>query len=154
LTARPVGGAAGQLGRKVFWDARWRQVRDAVVVVAFEDYVFEAAAQGLRNVAPDERADVYVVSFFVYDEADDPRAPTLTVGTNTETQVQLASDPPADFQKPNPWWTPARSEEARWNYAFWRQTGSHRSPTPDSIRSALPFASDGFVTSASRSRNP
>jgi hypothetical protein len=121
LTARPVGGAAGQLGRKVFWDARWRQVRDAVVVVAFEDYVFEAAAQGLRNVAPDERADVYVVSFFVYDEADDPRAPTLTVGTNTETQVQLASDPPADFQKPNPWWTPARSEEARWNYAFWRQ---------------------------------
>jgi hypothetical protein len=81
----------------------------------------EAAAQALRNVATDEQADVYVVSFFVYHEADDPRAPTLTVGTNAETQVQFACDPPADIQKPNPWGTPADAEEARWNYAFWRQ---------------------------------
>jgi hypothetical protein len=63
-------------------------------MVAFEDYVFEAAAQALRNVETAERADVYVVSFFVYDEADDPRAPTLTVGTNTETQVQFCQQRP------------------------------------------------------------
>ena len=89
--------------------------------VAFEDYIFEAAGQALRKVPTAEQADVYVVSFFVYDEADDPRAPTLTVGTNTETQVQFACDPPTDFQKPSPWWTPTDAEEARWNYAFWRQ---------------------------------
>ena len=87
----------------------------------FEQYVYDSAADALRSVPDAERDDTYVVSFFVYDEEDDPRLPTLTVGTNTETQVRFASDPPADFEKPNPWWEPAGPGEARWNYAFWTQ---------------------------------
>jgi hypothetical protein len=51
-----------------------------------------------------------VVSLLVYDEEDDPRKPTVTVGFNAEEDVAL---------------TVARSwtdeQEARWNYAFWRQ---------------------------------
>jgi len=83
--------------------------------------IYERAAAALRSVPDRERGDTYVVSFFVYDEEDDPRLPTITFGTNTETQVRLAANPPADFVKPNPWWEPADPEEARWNYAFWQQ---------------------------------
>lgn len=87
----------------------------------FEQHVYEAAEAAVRSAPLDERGDTYVVSFFVYDEEDDPRRPTVTVGTNTESQVRLAVDPPADFVKPNPWWSPADPDEARWNYAFWQQ---------------------------------
>jgi hypothetical protein len=61
----------------------------------------------------DERPEIYVVSLFVYDEDDDPRRPTVTVGFNTESDVARSSDPS------EAWSTDAH--EARWNYAFWRQ---------------------------------
>jgi len=51
-----------------------------------------------------ERSDIYVVSFFVYDQEDDPRKPTVTIGFNTEADVAA--------------W--GGDEESRWNYAFWR----------------------------------
>ena len=37
------------------------------------------------------------------------------------SRVELAINQPADLAKPNPWWTRADEDEARWNYAFWLQ---------------------------------
>lgn len=54
-----------------------------------------------------EESDIYAISFFVYDDDDDERRPTLTVGYNTESyfrdSIKIASD----------------AYEARWNFAFW-----------------------------------
>ena len=74
----------------------------------FPEYLLEHAIGALRGIPEAERADVYVVSFFVYDEDDDPARPTLTVGTNTERAVQSALE---STDEP----------EARWNYAFWQK---------------------------------
>jgi len=57
--------------------------------------------------------------FLVYDEEDDPRSPTLTVGTNTVSHVEFALSQPPDSVKPSPWWTPTDDGEAKWN--FWLQ---------------------------------
>jgi hypothetical protein len=75
----------------------------------FEEYAYRSAVTALEGLSAAKAADVYVVSLLVYDDDDDPRTPTLTVGTNTEERVRaglpLASD----------------SDEARWNYAYWLQ---------------------------------
>lgn len=53
--------------------------------------------------------DIYAVSFYVYDDGDNPCTPSVTLGYNTEANV--ASEAPH-----------ASSEgEARWNFAFWLQ---------------------------------
>lgn len=84
-------------------------------------YMYEQAEVALNSIPTEERSDVYVVSFFVYDEEDDSRRPTLTIGTNTESQAACVQGP--DFHFPgDP--RPSRAadpEEARWNYAFWLQ---------------------------------
>jgi hypothetical protein len=81
----------------------------------------DLARAGLGELTAEERRETYVVSFFIYDEEDDPRSPTLTVGTNTASRVNFALHQPKDFVKPNPWWTPTDEGEAKWNYAFWLQ---------------------------------
>jgi len=85
------------------------------------DAIRDLARAGLGELTTEERQETYAVSFFVYDEEDNPRSPTLTVGTNTKSQVSFALHQPKDFVKPNPWWTPTDESEARWNYAFWLQ---------------------------------
>lgn len=53
--------------------------------------------------------DIYAISLFVHDECDNPCKPTVTLGYNTESQVETEK-------------TRAYNEcEARWNYAFWLQ---------------------------------
>lgn len=69
-----------------------------------------AAVNGALNAIPsDLRKDIYALSFFIQDEEDDPRRPTLTVGFNTiekwRGSVEKASS----------------SDEAKWNFAFWLQ---------------------------------
>ena len=63
----------------------------------------------LASADPGDLPDVYVVSLYVSDHEDDPRVPTVTVGFNTEAEVQRTV-PLADDEV-----------EARWNYAFWLQ---------------------------------
>ncbi len=92
-----------------------------VAMTEFPEYLIEKAVAGLHDTPEGERADVYAVSFFVYDEDDEPERPVVTVGTNTEARVQFALHPPEDFALPNPWWKPSDELEARWNYAFWLQ---------------------------------
>jgi hypothetical protein len=79
------------------------------VAHAFEDYVYQHAARALESVPADAAADVYVVSLLVYDEDDDPRRPTITVGYNTRTRVGETAGDAEDL------------DEARWNFAFWLQ---------------------------------
>lgn len=73
-----------------------------------DEYAKAFITSALERTAGDVARDVYVVSLFVYDEDDDPRYPTVTVGFNTEARVGSttgASD----------------VDEARWNFAFWLQ---------------------------------
>jgi hypothetical protein len=75
----------------------------------FHDHLQHLAESALASIPAAEADGIYVVSFFIDNEDDDPRQPTLTIGYNTETQfrgsIQHASD----------------EAEARWNYAFWIQ---------------------------------
>jgi hypothetical protein len=75
----------------------------------FEDYAKSFIIKALEQTPPDVAPDVYVVSLLVYDEADDPRFPTVSVGFNTDAQVAETTDDASD------------PEEARWNFAFWLQ---------------------------------
>ena len=54
--------------------------------------------------------DIYAISFFVYDDCDNPRKPTFTLGFNTESVYE--AEVSSGFSS---------KEEARWNYAFWQQ---------------------------------
>lgn len=75
----------------------------------FEDYAKSLIVNALEPTPSDVATDVYVVSLFVYDEEDDPRYPTVTVGFNTDAQVAATSNDAWD------------EDEARWNFAFWLQ---------------------------------
>jgi hypothetical protein len=68
------------------------------------EHIYATAVEALDTIPTNERADIYVVSFLVYDEEDDPRKPTVTVGFNTEADVAASGG----------------DDESRWNYAFWR----------------------------------
>lgn len=75
----------------------------------FEDYAKSLIVNALEQMPSEVAPDVYVVSLFVYDEEDDPRYPTATVGFNTDAQVAATSNDAWD------------EDEARWNFAFWLQ---------------------------------
>jgi hypothetical protein len=88
--------------------------------VTFQEHLRQAATEAVTFIPAGEAHDVYVVSFRVYDEEDDPRRPTLTIGYNTHTQLQeiLAAQPGSTLL---PAGAPTDPAEARWNYAFWLQ---------------------------------
>ena len=65
----------------------------------------------IDNISSWTDKDIYVVSLFVYDDCDNPCKPTVTLGYNTEKQVQ------SEFNEG----FATDEEEARWNYAFWIQ---------------------------------
>lgn len=67
--------------------------------------IIDALAKIDRSTIP----DIYALSFFIYDDDDDPRYPVLQLGYNT---LQHAAQ-----------CTPSASsaEEAKWNFAFWLQ---------------------------------
>src|SRR4051812_36222919 len=75
----------------------------------FGDYAKNCIVQALEQTPADVAPDVYVVSLLVYDEEDDPRLPTATVGFNTEAQVAKTTGDASG------------GDEARWNFAFWLQ---------------------------------
>jgi hypothetical protein len=51
--------------------------------------------------------DIYVISFFIYDNGDNPCEPVVTIGYNTERQYEKSIANAYD------------NKEARWNFAFW-----------------------------------
>ena len=76
---------------------------------ALEAFAVREAVKALGMLSKKERKDTYVVSFYIYDDDDDPRSPTLTVGHNSEASLRSNLD------------CASGEEEARWNYAFWLQ---------------------------------
>ncbi|TGG95481.1 hypothetical protein E4656_03395 [Natronospirillum operosum] len=93
--------------------------------------MYRAVADTLSTLPESEIADIYALSFFIYDECDDPRHPTLTLGYNTQNQwrseLSEDSDPEA-----------SDSQEAKWNYAFWIQNtllvfGEEGQPSADTV---------------------
>lgn len=68
-----------------------------------------AVAAALRALSQEEKAGVYALSFYISDDDDDPRNPTLMVGFNTEAQCKASVAEASS------------ADEARWNFAFWLQ---------------------------------
>jgi len=56
--------------------------------MGFQDHLQQVASKAVAAISASEAPDVYVVSLLVYDQDDDSRRPTLTIGYNTETQVR------------------------------------------------------------------
>lgn len=71
--------------------------------------IYADVGHALGSIQSDQRGDVYALSFFIYDDDDDPRRPSLTVGYNTKQRWQESI---AGASSP---------DEAKWNYAFWLQ---------------------------------
>jgi hypothetical protein len=88
--------------------------------MTFQAHLRQAATEAVTSIPARKAHDAYVVSFLVYDEEDDPRRPTLTIGYNTQTRVHqvLAAQPGSELLLGGGAVDPA---EARWNYAFWLQ---------------------------------
>ena len=53
--------------------------------------------------------DIYSFSFYVCNDEDDPRSPTLTIGFNTNSHLKSEIN------------NASNENEAKWNYAFWLQ---------------------------------
>jgi len=73
--------------------------------MAFEEDVYKKLKAAIESWSQDEVSKTYAISFFIYDEEDDPRYPTLTLGYNTTDELDDSA-----------------TEESKWNYAFWPQT--------------------------------
>ena len=70
----------------------------------------EILYQGIKETIQEwTEPDIYAISFFVYDDDDDPNKPTVTVSYNTESNFRESVESASD------------EGEARWNYAFWLQ---------------------------------
>lgn len=76
---------------------------------SFEQFLMDQMTSALANIDTSTIKDIYALSFFIYDDEDDPRRPVLQLGYNTLTQA-------AD-SKPSA----SGAEEAKWNFAFWLQ---------------------------------
>jgi len=77
----------------------------------FEQFFYNEIGAALADIDPSAIPDIYALSFFIYDDDDDPRHPVLQLGYNTRTHL-AACTPSA-----------SSAEEAKWNFAFWLQNG-------------------------------
>lgn len=66
--------------------------------------------QALKAIPAADAPGIYAVSFFIYDEDDEPQQPALTVGYNTESQVKHVRDNVKDSSPTNR--SPSRPEAA------------------------------------------
>ena len=74
-----------------------------------EQALYDSVRAALIAIPAGALTDIYAISFLVYDDEDDPRRPTMTLGYNTVSQWKSAVTRASD------------STEAKWNYAFWLQ---------------------------------
>ncbi|MFC9057265.1 hypothetical protein ACFTXB_04305 [Streptomyces sp. NPDC057074] len=77
--------------------------------MTFQDHLRTLAERAISSISAAEAEDIYVISFFIDNERDDPRQPTLSIGYNTEAQFRRSIADASD------------EAETRWNYAFWLQ---------------------------------
>jgi hypothetical protein len=84
----------------------------------FERHIYESVELSVTTIEADVADRIYTLSFFIYDDDDDPRRPTLTFGYNTLDRWAECT-PVADSNVA--WPVASDSSEAKWNYAFWLQ---------------------------------
>lgn len=65
--------------------------------------------EAIETISQEGINDIYVLSFLIENEDDDPRMPTLTLGFNTNQNMNSSTEDASD------------ADEAKWNYAFWLQ---------------------------------
>ena len=87
----------------------------------FEEHCYRRVREALEALPAPTARDAYVVSFYLWEEEQDPRFPTIVLNVNTEQQVDDCVH--ERLEKPHPGWVPTDEAEARWNYAFWIQRG-------------------------------
>ncbi|MGW1412733.1 hypothetical protein, partial [Streptomyces sp. NPDC002403] len=76
--------------------------------MTFQNHLRTFATRAPSPTPTAEAKDIYVISFFIDNERDDPQQPTLTSGY-TEAQFHRTIADASD------------EAEAHWNYAFWLQ---------------------------------
>lgn len=84
----------------------------------FQRYIYDSVKQSVTTIEKEVADRIYALSFFIYDDNDDPRMPTLTFGYNTLDRWAECT-PAADSNVA--WPIASDSSEAKWNYAFWLQ---------------------------------
>ncbi|MCC7700776.1 hypothetical protein IGS59_00885 [Janthinobacterium sp. GW460P] len=75
----------------------------------FEQFSYCHICAALANIDTSTIPDIYALSFFIYDNDDDPRYPVLQLGYNTLTHLTECTPSASD------------AAEAKWNFAFWLQ---------------------------------
>jgi hypothetical protein len=105
----------------------------------FEEYIYNRFEASIRSWEGQASGGIYAMSFFIYDEEDDPRRPTVTLGYNTTERWDICTPKAADGSDIG-WPVASDEQEAKWNYAFWLQNeevviGRSDSPAdPEGIR--------------------
>lgn len=75
----------------------------------FEQFSYKKINAALAGIDTSVIPDIYALSFFIYDNDDDPRYPVLQLGYNTLKHVADSTASASSV------------EEAKWNFAFWLQ---------------------------------
>lgn len=75
----------------------------------FERFFYSHISAALAGIDKSTSADIYALSFFIYDTDDDPRYPVLQLGYNTLTHCAECTT------------SASSADEAKWNFAFWLQ---------------------------------
>jgi len=84
----------------------------------FERHIYESVKQSVTTIEADVADRIYALSFFIYDDGDDPRRPKLTFGYNTLDRWAECTPVVGSNVA---WPVASDSSEAKWNYAFWLQ---------------------------------
>jgi len=75
----------------------------------FESYMYDVFAREIQSWDEATSQDVYAISFFIYDDGDDPRKPQVHLSYNTLSQWKQNCKRGTDRR------------EVKWNFAFWLQ---------------------------------
>ena len=76
-------------------------------VQKLEESIYQKAVDTISSW---QENDIYVVSFYFWDDEQNPCKPRLTIGYNTEEQYESVLPEVG-----------SNRHDARWNYAWWRQ---------------------------------
>jgi uncharacterized protein YwqG len=75
----------------------------------FEAYIYDTFAGEIQSWNAETCADIYAISFFIYDNEEDPRQPQVHLSYNTLSEWKEGCKRGRDRR------------EVKWNFAFWPQ---------------------------------
>ncbi|WP_290789666.1 hypothetical protein [Flavihumibacter sp. UBA7668] len=86
--------------------------------IKFIQDTYEKIKKAIFQIDNEIVPEIYILSFYVHNDDDDPRQPMLTVGYNTIERWHSCSPTPGQEPK---WPIASDGDEAKWNFAFWLQ---------------------------------